>query len=88
MTSRELQQMMRLCRAVQGYGRPMPAKTWRAPQVALAMRAGLVVSDVVAFGRGEETVLVTTEAGYEMSRAVCLYDAERALELPALLGLV
>ena len=83
-STNETRALMALCRKVQEHRGPMPTDGTSARTVRSAMAAGLV--HVVNRGGGA-LGLVTTEAGYLMSRAVCIWDAEEALRVPELLGL-
>ena len=83
-STNETRALMALCRKVQAHRGPMPTDGTSARTVRSAMAAGLV--HVVNRGGGA-LGLVTTEAGYLMSRAVCIWDAEEALRVPELLGL-
>ena len=89
MTDSEMMwKLIDLCQRIEHARLPVCINGLPKRTVKLALRLRLVSLVVVELGHGQWDALVTTEAGYVMSRATCLVDADRALEVPALLGYV
>ena len=89
MTDSEMMwKLIDLCQRIQGARRPVCTNGLPKRTVKRALQLRLVSLVVEELGHGQWDALVTTEAGYVMSRATCLVDADRALEVPALLGYV
>jgi hypothetical protein len=81
-------ELIGLCERIEHARGPVCVNGLPKRTVKQALRLRLVSLVVVELGHGQWDALVTTEAGYLMSRATCLVDADRALEVPALLGYV
>ena len=77
-----------LCRRIQSNDRPLPIRATGRRVVGHALTAGLVVEVSIQLEQHDVRALVTTEAGYELARAVTGEEVQAALELPALLGMV
>ena len=89
MTDKQMMwELIDLCERIEYAQRPLCTNGLPKRIVKRALRLRLVSMVVVELGHGQWDALVTTEAGYVMSRATCLVDADRALEVPALLGYV
>jgi hypothetical protein len=81
-------ELIDLCERIEYAQRPLCTNGLPKRIVKRALRLRLVSPVVVEIGHKPWDALVTTEAGYLMSKATCLVDADRALEVPALLGYV
>lgn len=86
--SKMMWRLIDLCQRIEHARRPLCINGLPKRIVKRALRLRLVSPVVVEIGHKPWDALVTTEAGYRMSRATCLVDADRALEVPALLGYV
>ena len=89
MTDSEMMwKLIDLCQRIEHARLPVCINGLPKRTVKLALRLRLVSMVVVEIGHKQWDALVTTEAGYLMSKATSLVDADRALEVPALLGYV
>ena len=86
--SKMMWKLIDLCQRIEHARLPVCINGLPKRTVKLALRLRLVSLVVVELGHGQWDALVTTEAGYLMSKATSLVDADRALEVPALLGYV
>jgi|DEB0MinimDraft_10_1074344.scaffolds.fasta_scaffold02394_4 hypothetical protein len=85
---RMMWKLIGLCERIEHARLPLCTNGLPKRIVKRALRLRLVSLVVVEIGHKQWDALVTTEAGYLMSKATSLVDADRALEVPALLGYV
>jgi len=89
MTDKQMMwELIGLCERIEHAARPLCTNGLPKRIVKRALRLRLVSLVVGEIGHKQWDALVTTEAGYLMSKATSLVDADRALEVPALLGYV